>query len=215
MKDNSPKEVFNTFAKQYQDKFMDFDLYHDTFDDFCKLIETKDASVLEIGCGPGNITKYILNKRPDFKILGTDIAPNMVELAKHNNPAVKFKLMNAKDISEIKSKFNAVMCGFTLPYLNKEEVFQLIKDVSELLEPKGIFYLSTMEDEYSKSKFISSSSDKNIGLFTYYHEADYLLEALQKNNFKIIEIFRKEYPEPKDTSKDLIIIANKINPTTI
>ncbi len=211
----SPKDIFNSYAKQYQDKFMNFDLYHETFDAFCKLIKTKSASILEIGCGPGNISKYLLNKRPDFKLLGIDIAPNMINLAKKNNPSADFKLMDAKHISEIKTKFNAVMCGFTFPYLNKKEVLQLIKNVSELLEQNGIFYISTMEDKYYKSKFLPKGNDSKKGLFTYYHEADYLVEALHKEGFKIEIVERKNYPEPKDNSKDLIIIAKKINPTTI
>jgi len=188
---------------------MDFELYHDTFDAFCNLVKIKNASVLEIGCGPGNISKYLLNKRPDFNLLGIDIAPTMIALAKNNNPMAEFKILDAKNISEIKLKFNATMCGFILPYLDKEDVFKLITNISNLLEPQGIIYLSTMEDNYSKSKLISSSSDKNTGLFTYYHQADYLVEALQKEGFKIEVLKRKDYPEPKDTSKDLIIIAKK------
>ncbi len=211
MKQSSPKDVFNSYAKQYQDKFMDFDLYHESFDHFCELIETKNASVLEIGCGPGNITKYILNKRPDFELLGIDIAPNMIDLARKNNPSAKFKIMDCKNILDIDLKFNAILCGFTLPYLNKEEVLQLIKDTSVLLKSNGILYLSTMEDNYMKSKFITSSSDKNTGLFTYYHEVEYLSEFLQKNNFKITNTIRKEYPEPKDDSIDLIVIAKKLS----
>ena len=206
----SPKEIFNSYAKQYQDKFMSFDLYHDSFDLFCKLIKSKNASVLEIGCGPGNITKYLLSKRPDFKLLGIDIAPNMIQLARINNPSASFKEMDCKNISEIKLKFDAIICGFTLPYLTKEEASKLIEDASVLLNPNGILYLSTMEDFYSKSKLKSPSSNESIALFTYYHEADYLSEFLQKNNFKILEILRKDYPEQNDDSKDLILIANKL-----
>lgn len=209
MKQSSPKEVFNNFAEQYQDKFMDFDLYHDSFDQFCELIKTKNTSVLEIGCGPGNITKYLLDKRSDFKLLGIDIAPEMIELAKKNNPLASFKIMDCKNIIELKTKFEAIVCGFTLPYLNKEETLKLLDDFSELLQANGILYLSTMEDDYIKSKIIHGSNTKGIGLFTYYHQADYLTENLQQNGFEILHLERKEYPEPKDNSKDLIIIAIK------
>jgi trans-aconitate methyltransferase len=83
------KETFDTWnkvARLYQEKFMDLDLYDDTYDTFCDEVNIENATILEIGCGPGNITKYILNKRPDFIIDGIDISPNMIELAKTNNP---------------------------------------------------------------------------------------------------------------------------------
>ena len=79
------KETFDTWnkvAKLYQEKFMDLDLYDDTYDTFCAELPIENATILEIGCGPGNITKYLLNKRPDFRIEGIDISPNMIELAK-------------------------------------------------------------------------------------------------------------------------------------
>lgn len=60
-------ETWDKLASQYQDKFMNLDLYNDTYDLFCSRIVKKEASVLELGCGPGNITKYMLSKRPDFK----------------------------------------------------------------------------------------------------------------------------------------------------
>ncbi|WP_438426090.1 hypothetical protein [Aquimarina macrocephali] len=47
---------------------MNLEMYHDTFDLFCKSIKKDNAEVLELGFGPGNITKYILQKRPDFNI---------------------------------------------------------------------------------------------------------------------------------------------------
>jgi len=37
--------IYNKFAVPYQNKFMDMDLYHDTLDSFCGLVEKKDAEV--------------------------------------------------------------------------------------------------------------------------------------------------------------------------
>ncbi len=210
MNKNSPKEMFNNYALKYQDKFMDFDLYHDTFDFLCNAIEINNAKILEIGCGPGNITKYLASKRPDFKIQGIDIAPKMIALAKKNLPSAEFKIMDCKNILSLNSKFNAIICGFTLPYLNKEEVLKLIQDISKLINDNGILYISTMEDDYEKSKYISSSIDKDSGLFTYYHQEYFLTNELEKNGFNIIKTQHKDYPEPKDDSKDLIIIAKKL-----
>lgn len=209
MKEKSPKEIFNSYASLYEEKFMDFDLYHDTFDFFYEALNKNNASVLEIGCGPGNITNYLLLKKPDLNILGIDIAPRMIELAIKNNPTAKFEVMNCKNIKSLGSKFDGIMCGFTLPYLNKDEAKKLIKDASDIINDSGILYLSTMEDAYEKSKIIGSNSIKNLGVFTYYHQEDYLTKALYDNGFKIINKQRKEYPEPKDDSRDLIIIAQK------
>lgn len=145
--------IFNKLAKMYQDKFMNVDLYSESFDLFCNAIQKENATILEIACGPGNITKYLLNKRPDFNILGIDLAPQMIELAKINNPTANFLLMDCRQIESITSRFDGIMCGFCLPYLTLEETHNLINNVSNLLNLGGILYLSTMEGDYNLSGF--------------------------------------------------------------
>ena len=76
--------VFNTQAKKYEEQFMNVELYHNALDLFCNHITKDNADILDIACGPGNISKYLLTKRPSFNILGIDLAVNMLSLAKAN-----------------------------------------------------------------------------------------------------------------------------------
>ena len=202
-------DVFNASAANYQDKFMDVSMYHNSFDIFCNSITKQDAAVLELACGPGNITQYLLKQRPKYKILGADLAPNMLELAKANNPGAEFSLMDCRDIISLQKKYDAVICGFCLPYLDKEEAIQLISDASKILNQGGVIYISTMEDDYSKSGWKYSSSGE-YKTFTHYHQADYLTKALTDNGFKLIDVQRKEYPEQSGAKVvDLILISAK------
>lgn len=191
-KNKQAVNVFNEYARQYQDKYMDVALYQKTLDEFCLHLPV-NAAVLELACGPGNITKYLLEKRPDLDILATDFAPNMVRLAAMNNIKARFELMDCRNIRALDKKFHAVMCGFCLPYLSKEESVSLIGDISEILHPGGICYLSTMEDEYCKSG-LKKSSDGKSELFMHFHEAEYLAEAMSANKLKILDLHRQEFP---------------------
>jgi trans-aconitate methyltransferase len=188
---------------------MDVSLYQDTLDVFCKSINKQNAEVLELACGPGNITKYLLSKRPDFKILATDLAPKMLALAEANNPTAKFILMDCRDIDTLDKKYDAVMCGFCLPYLCKEEALKLIHDAAKLLNPGGVLYVSTMEDDYAKSNWKYSSSGEHK-IFTHYHQADYVSAAMIENGFNLIDLQRKEYLGHNGIpTVDLILIAGK------
>lgn len=84
-------EAWNKVAALYQEKFMHLAIYNETYDFFCAAL-AKEASVLDLGCGPGNITKYLLTKLPSLSITGIDVASNMVALAKKNNPTAVFFL---------------------------------------------------------------------------------------------------------------------------
>ena len=200
-------DVFNKLAKTYQDKFMNVDLYKDSFDFFCQNIKIKNAEILELACGPGNITKHLLDKNPALKILGIDLAPNMIDLAKVNNPSAEFQVMDCRNIETLDKTFDAIMCGFCLPYLSKKETSKLFLDASELLNSSGIFYLSTMEDDYSNSTFKKGSSGDEI--FMHYYPFDFLEKELKKNSFQILFSDRKEYFHNEEKTTDLIIIAQK------
>jgi 2-polyprenyl-3-methyl-5-hydroxy-6-metoxy-1,4-benzoquinol methylase len=201
-------DVFNKLAGEYQAKFMNVEQFKDSFDLFCNNIAREHADVLEIACGPGNITKYLLAKRPDFNILGTDLAPNMIHLAKINNPTATFQLMDARYIGKVGKQYDAVVCGFCFPYYSKEETNAFIRDASQILTATGVIYISTLEDDYSKSGIRTSSAGDQV--YMYYHEADYLTATLLENGFHILGLTRKVYPAPDGTpTTDLVIVAGK------
>lgn len=210
--DNNIKtlQTWDKLADQYQDKFMDMDLYNDGYDTFCDLVEKQYPDVFEIGCGPGNITKYILSKRPDFNILAIDTSPNMIRLAEYNNPSAGFRVMDCRKIDTLQQEFDAIICGFCMPYLSKDECIKLIKDCSLLLKNDGILYFSTIENDYEKSTF-ETSSDGQHTMFVYYHEEGYLQKALREIYFELVELTRKNFPKADGTtSSHMIFIARKI-----
>jgi len=199
--------TFNKLAKTYQDKYMDMALYGDTFDLFCRRLNDNDSpSLFEIGCGPGNISRFLLNRCPELTIHGTDLATNMVELAKLNNPSATFEVMDCREIHKVNNRYDAIMCGFCLPYISKEDAKQLIANASRLLNPEGVIYLSTMEGDYEASKFdVSSSGDR---VFTHFHRADHLTRCLHESGFKVIDIKHKTALQPDgNQTTDLFIIA--------
>ena len=203
-KTKTAADIFDKHARLYQDKYMDTSMYHDTFDAFCDNVARQNAEILELACGPGNITAYLLRKRPDLKILGTDLSPNMIGLAKANNPGAEFRLMDCRDLGAMDKKYDGIVCGFALPYLSKEEAVQLICDAAGVLKPGGIFYLSTMEDDYGKSGLQQSSTGDSM--YMYYHQADYLAQALRHNGFTVVHLQRKTYADGSGTT-DLVIVA--------
>lgn len=201
-------ETWNKVAQIYEDKFMSLDLYNATYDNFCDLITKKNSRVLELGCGPGNITKYIHSKRPDFRIDAIDVAPNMIELAKKNCPDVNCKVMDIRFVNQLPSDYDAIICGFGIPYISKAELTQLIADSNQLLNTSGIFYLSFVDGAYTDSGYqIGSSGDRT---YFYYHSLVDVAKELEKQRFKILHLLPVLYSRNDDTKEvHTIIIAKK------
>lgn len=183
-------ETWNKIASLYQDKFMELDLYNDTYDFICNSIDKPNAKLLEIGCGPGNITKYLIAKRPDFDIFGIDIAPNMVELARQNNPTAHFAVMDSRQINNLDSTYDGIVCGFCLPYLSQTETNELIANSYDLLNDNGLLYLSFVEGDPDKSAFKAGSGGR---VYFYYHKLDDITSQLNSFKFGEIKIFKVKY----------------------
>ena len=203
-------QTYNDSAKNYEDSFINVTLYNDSFNDFCNLILKKNAKILDIACGPGNITKYILSKRPDFNILGVDIAPKMIELATLNNPSAQFKVMDFRIVSTLNTKYDAILNSFCMPYLSKKECAQIIKDSSNLLESGGYMYLSTMEGKDTDSGYEVASFDQRKKVYIHYHQKNYLTKCFSDSNFNIIDFQLVKSPKSDGSFfTDMIFILMK------
>ena len=205
------KETFETWKKlatRYEERFMDLDLYNDTYDHICNSIKKPNGRILEIGCGPGNITKYLLSKRPDFDIFGIDIAPNMIELAKKNNPSARFAVMDCRQIDQISEKYDGIVAGFCLPYLSQADSRKFIADCYSLLNEGGLIYISFVEGDPNKSGFqVSKSGDRS---YFYYYQLDELKKNLIEIDFGVLTVFKVEYTNSANQIDfHTIISANK------
>jgi ubiquinone/menaquinone biosynthesis C-methylase UbiE len=200
--------LFNKLSDAYQEKFMNVSMYHKSLDLLCENIQKENACLLEVACGPGNITNYLIEKRPDLKILATDLAPNMIALAKINNPTADFELLDFREMDSVANSFDAIVCGFGLPYLTKSEAIDFIGNAASKLQPEGLLYISTMEDDNNKSGFKTGSTGDTM--FQNFHQADYLTNTLEENNFILLHLERIDYFYNDQKTTDLILIAKKL-----
>lgn len=197
--------TFNKYADQYQDKYMKYEPYVETYSYLSSLLPA-DAKILDVACGPGNIAKFLLEAKPELKIYGVDLSPKMVSLARLNNPSAAFDVMDSRDISTLNRTYDGIVAGFLFPYLSREEVDQFILDARAMIGTEGILYVSTMEGDYEASGYQSKNGIDRV--YTYYHETKHLVEKLKAAGFEVIDVERKSFEregEPK--AVDVFIYA--------
>lgn len=192
-------ESWNSLASLYEEKFMDLELYLESYDEFLRLLGN-GVRVLDLACGPGNISKYLLSKRPELSILGTDLSPEMIRLARKNNPSAEFAVLDGRDIVQTKLKFDGIIAGFALPYFSKDEADELIKNCGEILQDGGVLYMSFVEGKTADSGWHTGSSGHRV--WFHYHQKTWLTTVLLENQFHKIRWMYVEY-EKADGSKEL------------
>ncbi|MBW8334564.1 MAG: methyltransferase domain-containing protein [Prolixibacteraceae bacterium] len=201
---------FDEFAAEYAERFMNIELYADSIDAFCNLIKNDRPKILELGCGPGNVTSLLKNRFPEAYITAIDLAPKMIEIAQKVMPEVDFRVMDVRDISSIPEKFDAVMCSFCLPFLSKADSVKLIADCAEKLNSGGVLYISAMEGDETKAGFETTSFSGNSEIYFNYHSRHDLENVFAESGFEICHLKLQDYPEPDGRiTTDMIFIGVK------
>src|SRR5690606_33932150 len=133
----------------------------------------------------GNITRYLLNKRPDFDLDAIDFSPKMIALAQKNNPTAHFNVMDGRNIGQLSKRYDGLMCGFVMPYLSSADCEKLITDADRLLHSSGVIYLSFVGGDYARSGY-RFNGDGTENYHFFFHPKKWLLDVLQKNDFNLL-----------------------------
>ena len=202
--------TYNKVAQQYWEKVTSLEQYNTSYDTYCQLLPQK-AKVFELGCGPGNVTQYMLQQRPDLHYTASDLSPNMLALAKKHNPNAHFLQLDCRKITTLNQKFDALLGAFVLPYLDKAECATLISDCAKSLTPKGVLYLSTMEGDEAESGFEHTSFSGKDQVYINYHQEAFLRDCLAENGFEILHLIKQACHEPNGrVYNDMIFMARRV-----
>src|SRR5688572_18409924 len=96
------------------------------------------ARVLDLGCGAGlPSTRDLAASR--FRVVGVDISPVQLELARRNVPAAEFLEGDITEVDFADSTFDGVAAFYAISHVPREEHPQLFTDVFRWLVPGGLF----------------------------------------------------------------------------
>ena len=103
------------------------------------LIITHDTQVLDLCCGAGQTTRFLVQK--SSQVTGLDISPVALSRAKNNVPQAKYVEGLAQNIPLADNQFDLVHTSSALHEMTPQELEQIFKEVYRVLKPGGIFAL--------------------------------------------------------------------------
>jgi ubiquinone/menaquinone biosynthesis C-methylase UbiE len=201
--------TFDRFAERYAQKYLALDTYDDYYRQFCLHVSRQGATVLDVACGPGNVSAYLVRERPDLQVLGIDLAPSMVRLAQTHVPSASFLVHDCRHLADLDRVFDGIAYAFGLNYLNKEDAEQFFESLSKVLAPNGVLYLSTMSGPTEHSGLETSSSGDQI--YVYYRPKQEIEQLVQRAGLELV--FLDEIASPANASKptiDVVLVARRV-----
>ena len=113
LKFNTKLDYFEWVAKKRVQKGGKHSYYKDDITFYCNYFAHEEVSVLEVGCGTGELIGKIKGKRK----VGIDFSPTMIELAKKQYPDVEFQCVPADEI-KLDEKFDLIIISDVVSYLD-------------------------------------------------------------------------------------------------
>jgi len=184
----SIERAYNSWAEQYdtnKNKTRDLDIKA-TIETLSKY---KFKHVLELGCGTGKNTSWLLKKAE--KVIGLDFSQEMLNIAeeKTTDSRVEFKRADLNKEWEIENQYvDLVTSSLTLEHI--KDLNHIFNQANLKLMENGIFFISELHPfkQYvgSRAKYETESGIEELKVFTH-HISDYVDNA-ENNGFELMEI---------------------------
>lgn len=96
------------------------------------------SSVLDVACGTGKLVSELYKQ--NFTVEGLDISQDMINVARKNNPGIKFHIDDMTSF-DLERKFDLITCAFdSLNYLLEDkQVRNALSDIYSHLNDNGLF----------------------------------------------------------------------------
>lgn len=179
---------YNSWADQYdsnENKTRDLDK-KSTVETLSKY---EFENVLELGCGTGKNTVWLLKKAK--QIIGLDFSQGMLNLAKDKitDKRVVFEKADLTKNWETENDFaDLITCSLTLEHI--KDLNHIFRQADKKLKKNGLFFISELHPfkQYSgsKAKFKTGNGKKELEVFTH-HISEYI-ESANITGFELVEL---------------------------
>ena len=184
----SIEKAYNIWASQYDSNL---NLTRD-LDKKCTIETLKNLdlkNVLELGCGTGKNTEWLLNKAE--RIIGLDFSQEMLHKAKAKifDKRVIFKKADLTKYWEIENNFvDLITASLTLEHI--KNLGHIFSQANLKLKKNGLFFISELHPfkQYYGSKASYEMENGIKELEVYIHDISEYIDTAKNNGFQLIEL---------------------------
>jgi MPBQ/MSBQ methyltransferase len=141
------------------------------------LIPDKQGKILDVGCGLGATTSYLLKYYAPADVVGINISPEQIARSILNAPGCEFICMDAVEMAFVDCQFDRIICVEAAFYFDTRAKF--LKEAARVLKPGGRIILADLifeTTQYFGDLIVAENIIRDQDLETYkslYHQAGF------------------------------------------
>ena len=199
--DGVAKEYAEHFAGEHEKKPLDVEVLRR----FAALVGD-EAPVWDIGCGPGQTTRYLRDL--GLKISGLDLSPKLVSQARLGNSALTFVQGDMLALDFDDCSVAAIVSFYSIVHFTMAQVRRAFSEFHRVLDAGGFLLLTFHigEETLHVKEFLGKAADIEFMLFT----TEQIVEALTEVGFECSGVIEREpYPDVEYQSRRAYVFAKK------
>lgn len=174
---------YSKVASEYHSANVGKSVAHDQLVEFSKLVNPP-ASVLDIGCGPGDDTKFLTQK---YRVTGLEMVKKFADIASFENPNADIVNGNIIDYDIGRNKYKGIWSRDAIHHIPEEHLDSVFKKIADALVDEGVFYVIVREG--SGEVFENErKSYSNIERFYHLFTEEELTQRAEKAGLKKIDV---------------------------
>lgn len=169
-------DTYNKIAYIYTNKYFS-DLTDTSYIDKFLNQLPKRGNVLDVGCGPGTFSKYLVQK--GFVVAGVDLSEEMIKIAKNKVKEATFKVMDMRRLDFDKGFFDGLLIAYSLIHIPSTEIAHTLKGFKKVLKTGGLIMLIAQSGEPDKivDEPLLKGEQIFINFFTQQRLSDFLTDS--------------------------------------
>jgi SAM-dependent methyltransferase len=207
------RESYDRLATEYARRLYD-ELAHKSIDR--ALLDAYAADlrgagpVCEVGCGPGQVARYLHDRGVD--VAGLDLAPAMVEEARRRNPAMSFVEGDLRALPFAEGVLAGVVAFYSLIHLERAALGEALLALGRVLRVGGqIFVAFHVGDEVRR---VEELWGERAALDFVFFGVDEMRAALVEAGFEVTATTERDpYPEVEAQTRRAYIRATRMQET--
>ncbi len=200
---------FDKHASNYAQKYFALSDYHTYYDSLLQQLPTAASRIVDLACGPGNVTAYLQQQRPELDYDCVDMSAAMLAQVQQRLPRARVIQADCRDLSQLTPGYDAAAFCFGLSYFDDADAELVLQQLRQILKPGAPLLLSTVAGDAANSgRQTNASGDSVISFFRSQKQINQMLEHA---GFALILSHTIASPaNASQISQDVVLLARVI-----
>ena len=144
--------------------------------------------ICDLGCGPGHVARYL--HKQGAQVLGVDLSPRMIELARRLNGGLEFHVGNMAALSVADGSWSGIAAFYSIIHIPPTQIASVLREFWRVLRLGGELLLAFhVGDEV---RHVDKLWEQRVSLDFIFYQRTWVEEQLRTLGFEIVESMERD-----------------------